>query len=145
MERWRILVLTIIFCLSAMQVSAENNYGPTVRVGWFLVDGLQEMDPIEGTYDGYNYVYLKAIAQFTGWQYRFVPGTFAECMERLEKGEIDLVGSLMQTPERDRTFLFPTYSTGLAGPKLVTKLNGSRASDLAFDDFSRKSCGRSIN
>ena len=136
MERWRILVLTIIFCLSAMQVSAENNYGPTVRVGWFLVDGLQEMDPIEGTYDGYNYVYLKAIAQFTGWQYRFVPGTFAECMERLEKGEIDLVGSLMQTPERDRTFLFPTYSTGLAGPKLVTKLNGSRASDLAFDDFS---------
>ena len=57
-------------------------------------------------------------------------------MERLEKGEIDLVGSLMQTPERDRTFLFPTYSTGLAGPKLVTKLNGSRASDLAFDDFS---------
>ena len=94
MERWRILVLTIIFCLSAMQVSAENNYGPTVRVGWFLVDGLQEMDPIEGTYDGYNYVYLKAIAQFTGWQYRFVPGTFAECMERLEKGEIDIEGRI---------------------------------------------------
>lgn len=45
-------------------------------------------------YIGYGYDYLREILKYIRWEYEFVKGFWEECLDRLEKGEIDLFGFL---------------------------------------------------
>lgn len=49
---------------------------------------------------------LQHIARQEGWQLEFVRGTWAECLSRLEKGEIDLLPAIAITRERSRYLAF---------------------------------------
>ncbi len=49
---------------------------------------------------------LEHTAKSEGWQLRYVPGTWAEGLERLERGEIDLVTNIAFTAEREKRFSF---------------------------------------
>ena len=75
------IVMTIVialvgyFSLIPMPVQAR-----TVRVGWYLLEGMQEYDTATGLYGGYNFAYLRTIAQYTDWDYEFVILPFNECM-----------------------------------------------------------------
>lgn len=109
--------------------------GDTIRVGWYMVDGLNDYDADSGEYKGYNYEYLRSIAQFTGWNYEFVPGTFDECMERLATGEIDIVGGVGRNEEREKQYLYTDNSSGLAGPRLVTLVDNTKYAYNSFSDF----------
>ena len=128
-----VLCLCLLLGWPVSVQAEEVPAAPTLRVGWYQVDGLQNIDAIHGQYSGYNYEYLKAIAQFTGWHYKFVPGTFAECMEWLQSGQIDLVGGLARIPEREGILAYPRHNCGYAGPRLVTEIGNQQ---YAFDDVS---------
>ena len=125
------LLLSVFFTSSA----------ETVRVGWYIVDGLHDQDPVSEQYGGYDYEYLRAIGQFTGWDYEFVPGTFAECMDRLATGQVDIVGGLSKTPEREKTYLYPVNTSGSAGPRLVTTTGNTQYAFEAFSDFNGMTVG----
>jgi two-component system sensor histidine kinase EvgS len=127
-RRIRILVLTLLLMLS----SAACLAAPTVRVGWFLVPGLQDFDAATGQYGGYNYDYLKAVAQFTGWNYEFVVEPLGDCLQDLQTGKLDLVGNMARNPEREKLFLYTNNNVGMASPRLVTRANNTR---YAFEDF----------
>ncbi|NOY80274.1 MAG: PAS domain S-box protein [Kiritimatiellaeota bacterium] len=47
---------------------------------------------------------LAAIARREGWRIEYVPGNWQTCLERLEKGEVDLVGAIGWSEERARKF-----------------------------------------
>jgi len=49
---------------------------------------------------------IEAIAQKEGWQIEYVPGTWAEGLARLEKGELDLMPDVALTPEREQRYAF---------------------------------------
>ncbi len=49
---------------------------------------------------------IEQIAKSEGWILRYVPGTWVEGLERLEKGEIDIVGGIGPTDERQKRFSF---------------------------------------
>ena len=49
---------------------------------------------------------IEYIAKKEGWTIQYVPGTWKECLERLERGEIDLLMSVAYTKERDLKFDF---------------------------------------
>ena len=49
---------------------------------------------------------LEHIAKSEGWQLSYVPGTWAEGLERLENGDIDLVTTATITAEREKRFAF---------------------------------------
>ena len=49
---------------------------------------------------------LQHVASQEGWQLEFVRGTWAECLSRLEKGEIDLLPAIAITRERSRYLVF---------------------------------------
>lgn len=123
-------LLTAVACLSSHQpaVAAE---GKTVRVGWFLVDGLHNMDK-DGHVSGYDYEYLKAISQYTGWKYEFVQGTWNECLSRLEKGEIDILGCVDYSKERAEKINFSEEYAGMGGSRLVCRKSDRR---FAYNDY----------
>lgn len=124
-----VLCIVLIFGLVPVKAAAA----PVLRVGWYLVDGLHDFDSETGEYSGYDYEYLKAIAQFTGWEYEFVIEPFAECMADLNAGKLDLVGGVGKTPERERWFAYTQSSAGKAAPRLVV---GQYDDRFAFEDFS---------
>ena len=40
---------------------------------------------------------MQRISYLTGWEYEYVYGSFTECMDMLERGEIDLFGNVSYT------------------------------------------------
>ena len=69
------------------------------------------MDIKEDTLEksGYSYEYMQEIAAHAGWRYEYVYGTFSELMDKLEKGEIDILPVVSATDERRERYLFPDY------------------------------------
>lgn len=143
-KHWLLLVLMLfsIPCLWIQPAEAR-----VLRVGWYLVDGLQDRDPSTGECSGYNYDYLKAIGQFNGWQYEFVPGSFTECLQRLSAGEIDIIGGISKLPERERQFLYTENNAGYAGTNLVTRQGASQYTFMDYGSFQNMTVGmvRSAN
>lgn len=108
----KILVIVFIFLLSVNMSFAENNKEKkTVRVGWFDAPVLHAIDE-DGNISGYDYDYLEACRYYTNWEYKYVEGTFAECYEWLKNGDIDLMGIVNKTEEREKIFDFSEIPQG---------------------------------
>lgn len=85
----------------------------TVRVGWLVSnEGFQNGTPGERL-SGWGYEYLQTLSYYTpGWQYEYVSGTFAELMDMLEAGEIDLMPNISYSEERAQKLLFSSNPEG---------------------------------
>ncbi len=91
------------------QAMEEEN--KTVRVGYFPYANFQEGGYGERK-QGAGYEYLQKISYITGWKYEYVYASFKECLDMLEDGEIDILGSVSYTPERAESIDFSTYAEG---------------------------------
>mgnify|MGYP001191327688 FL=1 len=97
---------------------------------------------------------IESIAADEGWKLKYVSGTWAEGLERLAAGEIDLMPDVAYTAERDRLFSFhkiqvlsswfQAYARRGSGLQSLLDLNGKRIAILeqsvqqeAFIRFSR--------
>ena len=89
------------------QAMEEEN--KTVRVGYFPYANFQEGGFGEHK-QGAGYEYLQKISYITGWRYEYVYAPFKECLNMLEDGEIDLLGSVSYTPERTESIDLSTYA-----------------------------------
>lgn len=120
-------LLLYLVCSHAAAAGAER----TVRVGFFAFEGFQETLE-DGHRDGYGYQYLQRIAQITGWKYEYVNASWSECLGMLERGEIDLLGSVQRTPDRELRFAFPRLESGISYVILYTKADNTT---LPYEDF----------
>lgn len=114
MKKILAFIMALVFCLSCniMQAEAQTTQNlKTVRVGYLIFDGYQKGRDGE-LKSGYGYEYLQKVAYYAGWRYEYVYGDFAELLEKLEKGEIDLMGDLSYTPERAQKFNFAAEEQG---------------------------------
>lgn len=116
--------------------------GKVVRVGWN--EDLYNNISINGERSGYVYEYEQSVAGYTGWHYQYVRAGWANLLQMLEAGEIDLLGGVSYTDERAQTMLFSELPmgwekyylyadlqhTGISAADLQT-LNGKRIGVLA--------------
>lgn len=123
-------VLCLLLCLVCGHAAAAGAER-TVRVGFFAFEGFQETLE-DGHRDGYGYQYLRRLAQITGWKYEYVDASWSECLAMLERGEIDLLGSVQRTPERERVFAFPKLESGTNHVILYTRAENAT---LSYEDF----------
>ena len=77
------------------EIVKENNlfditHKKTIRVAWYERDGYFEKDKRDNLY-GFGIEYLKAISEYTGWEYEFIKGTREECIHYLEMGYVDIM------------------------------------------------------
>jgi two-component system sensor histidine kinase EvgS len=124
--------ISIAILLFLLIIETAGFAAPKVRVGWYPVPGLNNYDKGTKEFSGYNYDYLKAVAQYTGWDYEFVVEPFSQCLEDMKAGKIDLIGGVSLSSERAKSFDYMAYPTGRAGPHLVTQ---SINNNYAFEDF----------
>jgi len=84
---------------------------------------------------------LEGIADAEGWEIEYVPGTWAEGLERLGRGEIDLMPDVARNPEREALFAFhqepvlsswtQVYTRRGSGVRSMLDLEGKRIAVLA--------------
>ncbi|ORT98980.1 Sensory box histidine kinase/response regulator [Anaerovibrio sp. JC8] len=104
-----IYILVLAFPLTVYAAGEVRT--KVVRVGWFDSYGFQEVDE-DGVRSGYCYEYLHRVANYTNWEYEYVNGQWAELLEMLKKGEIDVMAGVSVTDERRAYMLFPEYAMG---------------------------------
>lgn len=83
---------------------------------------------------------IEYIAKQEGWNLQYVTGTWAEGLERLEKGEIDLMPDVAYTVDREKIFAFhkvpvlsswfQVYARKGSGIKSILDLGGKRIAVL---------------
>lgn len=76
-----------------------------IKVGYFHNPPLS-LNTGKGSVSGLFPDLLEEIAKKEGWNIRWVQGSWAQCLERLEKGELDLMISIVPNEERELVFSF---------------------------------------
>lgn len=110
---WMMLILAVLL-LAAPSLSAQaadSQPLKTVRVGYLIYPGYREGESDASKF-GYGYEYLQQIAYYAGWEYEYVNGSFNELLEKLKKGEIDIMGDLSYTEERAQDISYATEEQG---------------------------------
>ena len=98
--RW---LLAAVLLLAAGPVSAQTT--APIRVGTYADEPLVFHDA-GGAPRGIYIDVLETIARKRGWTLRYVEGTWDECLQRLQRGEIDLLVAIGYSEERARLFDF---------------------------------------
>ena len=118
--------------LFVLEVHGEEQQPKTVRVGYVLYKGYQEGSAGEPKV-GYGYEYLQQLAYYANWRYEYVYGGFSDLMEKLQKGEIDVMGNLSYTSKRAETMSFGTEEQGREHYYLYVREDRA---DIRGDDLS---------
>ena len=77
-----------------------------VKVGVYENKPLVYQDE-QGKFQGLTIDVLRYIAEQENWDLQFVPGSWSECLQRLENGETDLQVAIAVSSERKKRFSFP--------------------------------------
>ena len=127
------VMLSLLLLLSAVlpvKAAAETTPVKVVRVGSFE-DTFNYVNE-KGARKGYGYELLEALSGYTGWQFEYVTCDWSNCFEKLEDGEIDIMGDISYTEDRAGEMLFSDKPMGEEKYYLYADL--SRA-DISASDF----------
>jgi signal transduction histidine kinase/CheY-like chemotaxis protein/ABC-type amino acid transport substrate-binding protein len=106
-------LLSLLLLLSAVlpvKAAAETAPVKVVRVGSFE-DTFNYCNE-KGARKGYGYELLQTLSGYTGWQFEYVTCDWADCFEKLENGEIDIMGGISYTEDRAEEMLFSDEPMG---------------------------------
>ena len=101
-----------------------------IRVGLFE-DIFNYVDK-NGVRRGYGYELMQALAGYTGWEFEYVKCDWFNCFDKLENGEIDIMGDISYTDERAQKMLFPDEPMGEEKYVLYADLSDT---DIGISDF----------
>ena len=128
------VVLGMWMMLSVHCQAAETNNDEkqpqTIRVGSFE-DTFNYVDK-NGVRRGYGYELMQALAGYTGWKFEHVKCDWSNCFDKLENGEIDIMGDISYTDERAQKMLFPDEPMGEEKYILYADLSDT---DIGTSDF----------
>ena len=128
------VILGMWMMLSVHCRAAEKNndekQSQIVRIGSFE-DTFDYIDK-NGVRRGYGYELLQALAGYTGWKFEYVKCDWSNCFDKLENGEIDIMGDISYTDEREQRMLFSDEAMGEEKYILYADLSNM---DLGMSDF----------
>nr|WP_295287085.1 transporter substrate-binding domain-containing protein [uncultured Blautia sp.] len=123
------MVLTVP-CRAA-ETNNDEKKPQIIRVGSFE-DTFNYVDK-NGVRRGYGYELMQALAGYTGWEFEYVKCDWSNCFDKLENGEIDIMGDISYTDERAQKMLFPDEPMGEEKYILYADLSDT---DIGMSDFS---------
>ena len=136
-----LVVLGMWMILSVHCQAAETNNDEKqpqiIRVGSFE-DTFNYVDK-NGVRRGYGYELMQALAGYTGWEFEYVKCDWSNCFDKLENGEIDIIGDISYTDERAQKMLFSAEPMGEEKYILYADLSNmdNGTSDFKFMDGKR--------
>ena len=120
------ILIVFTLCMPCLADEAEK----TIRVGSFE-DTFNYVDE-NGVRRGYGYELMQALAGYTGWKYEYVKCDWSNCFEKLENGEIDIMGDISYTDDRAEKLLYSEEAMGEEKYVLYADLSNN---DIVASDF----------
>lgn len=125
-------VLLILAIFPATVVSASGTATTalpdrrTVRVAFPYRSGMGERNDA-GNLTGYNYDYLQTLSEYTGWNIEYITfenmsedEAILSAIDMVQKGEADLMGTMLKTPDYETLLDFPEENYGVVYTTLAT-------------------------
>ena len=109
-KRLAVLCTIIFVVLSMCMPCLADETQKTIRVGSFE-DTFNYVDE-HGVRRGYGYELMQALAGYTGWKFEYVKCDWSNCFEKLENGEIDIMGDISYTDDRAKEMLYSEETMG---------------------------------
>ena len=135
-------MLCLLLLLSAVlpvKAAAETAPVKVVRVGSFE-DTFNYCNE-KGARKGYGYELLQTLSGYTGWQFEYVTCDWSDCFEKLENGEIDIMGGISYTEDRAEEMLFSDEPMGEEKYYLYADLSRTDTSASDFKTLDGKKIG----
>ncbi|MBC8572327.1 transporter substrate-binding domain-containing protein [Lachnospiraceae bacterium NSJ-46] len=126
---WGMLMMLSVYCQAA-ETNNDEKQSQTIRVGSFE-DTFNYVDK-NGVRRGYGYELMQALAGYTGWKFEYVKCDWSDCFDKLENGEIDIMGDISYTDDRAEKMLFPDEPMGEEKYILYADLSDT---DIDTSDF----------
>ena len=126
-------MLCLLLLLSValpVKAAAETAPAKVVRVGSFE-DTFNYCNE-KGARKGYGYELLETLSGYTGWQFEYGTCDWSDCFEKLENGEIDIMGGISYTEDRAEEMLFSDEPMGEEKYYLYADLSRT---DLSTSDY----------
>ena len=107
-----VLVIWMVLTVPCRAAEMDNDekQSQIIRVGSFE-DTFDYVDK-NGVRRGYGYELMQALAGYTGWKFEYVKCDWSNCFDKLENGEIDIMGDISYTDERAQRMLFSDEAMG---------------------------------
>ena len=131
---WGIGMMLPVHCRAA-ETNNDEKLSQTaeqklIRIGSFE-DTFNYVDP-NGVRRGYGYELMQALAGYTGWKFEYVKCDWSDCFDKLENGEIDVMGDISYMDERAQKMLFSDEPMGEEKYVLYADLSNI---DIGMSDF----------
>ena len=110
MKRFGAVCISIFIIFTLCMPCLADETEKTIRVGSFE-DTFNYVDE-HGVRRGYGYELMQALAGYTGWKFEYVKCDWSNCFEKLENGEIDIMGDISYTDDRAEKMLFSEEPMG---------------------------------
>ena len=110
--------ICLVFSLCVPSIAHAQEI-KTVRVGYYENEVFQEGAQEGAVKTGYAYEYYRKLAEYTGWKYNYVYGSFADLYQMLLDGEIDLLAGLARREDRLGLIGYPEAAMGHESYNLV--------------------------
>ena len=136
-----IIFMTIITVLSVpVAAYAEDAEQKTVRIGYFENEIFQEGAEEGVAKNGYAYEYYRKLSEYTGWEYSYEYGDFAELYQMLLDGRVDMLAGLAKTEEREGIINYPDRAMGSETYNMVKHADDDSIT-YSYDTLSGKKIG----
>jgi len=115
--------------------------GKVVKVGYFSDGNFMGGASQGAVKSGYGYEYLQAVANYTGWRYEYVYGSWSELYKKLLSGDIDLMTDVSYTPERAGLINYPKDGMGREIYYIAVKTDNNQIDSMDLSTFNGKKIG----
>ena len=130
MKRFGAICISIFIIFTLCMPCLADEAEKTIRVGSFE-DTFNYVDE-HGVRRGYGYELMQALAGYTGWKFEYVKCDWSNCFEKLENGEIDIMGDISYTDDRAKEMLYSEETMGEEKYVLYADLSNN---DIVASDF----------
>ena len=120
------ILMVFTLCMPCLADETEK----TIRVG-SCEDTFNYVDE-HGVRRGYGYELMQGLAGYTGWKFEYVKCDWSDCFEKLENGEIDIMGDISYTDDRAEKMLYSEETMGEEKYVLYADLSNN---DIVSSDF----------
>ena len=138
-------LLLLLPALFSVRAAAEAAPAKVVRVASFedTFNYVKENNYVneKGIRKGYGYELLQTLSGYTGWQFEYVTCDWSDCFEKLENGEIDIIGAISYTPDRAEEMLFSDEPMGEEKYYLYADLSRGNITASDFKSLDGKKIG----
>lgn len=122
----------LVVCLLSISSFPVDAKGETIKVGVYQYEPVVFVDS-DGMAKGFYIDILEYIASEEGWDIEYVLCPWAECLEGLENGEIDLLVAISYSEERSEKIDFTNEAAALDWGQIYTRSDFEIQSILDLD------------